>query len=147
MARGQDPRPPREMLGRAVDVDPRAREPQAGDVPPVQPFYVNDVQPTVETDGQITLVCAYQGSGGTGEAVAITMPFGLFVEVAHSLPNLVAHSAARALKQAHLMERVAEGAGSDMEPVQKVRAMIEQYEAQQAARPQSGPVDLGSRRG
>lgn len=89
------------MADRTVDLadlrgdDPRSRPEGPGKV---TPSYVNDAQATVESDGTVTLTFAYQGSGGSGDAVAFTMPAGLYLELCTQGFRIAADAAERGVR-------------------------------------------------
>jgi hypothetical protein len=96
-------------------------------------FYVNDVQPTVETDGGITLGFAHLGPAGRSNEVRVTLPAGLFAELVSLAPDLLTAATERHAKQAQRLAAFLRGA---------------QQAAQAEATHHGGaPVDLEQRRG
>lgn len=55
----------------------------AASAPEMKPgVFVNDVQPTVETNGTVTLIFSYQSRIGASEPVIVHMPAGVFLALA-----------------------------------------------------------------
>jgi hypothetical protein len=135
MARNEKPggeAPPRELLGMATHLgEPRVHQP--GEFPAAATsVYANDVQPVVETDGNLTLLFRHNSRGGEGPVLGITLPMGLFMELCQLGPQFAVGAAERYLKQ-----------GQDMATIARASGVMEEG----GERRGGSPVDLESRRG
>lgn len=63
-------------------------------------FYANDCQPSIETEGNVTLTFRYLGPDGASQPVRVAMPTGLFVQLMSMTPKIVEESVKRYYAQA-----------------------------------------------
>lgn len=120
----------------AVDLDALRR---GGELPPLtgEPiaFYANDVQPSVETEGNVTLMFRWLGPDGASQPVHVSIPAGLLLTLTMLAPQVVEQAAIRYQKQADGMRQFLQGAQETVADVQQTR------------RTGGGPHDLTQRRG
>lgn len=61
--------------------------------------YANDIQPTVETDGSVTLFFRHLRGGEASDTVAVTLPGGLFLALVGMAGQILPAAHQRMLKQ------------------------------------------------
>jgi hypothetical protein len=115
MARGGRGRDEAAPGAGAVDLGAlRAKSQEQGFTGQPTGFYANDVQPTVESAGELTLFFAHIGPEGRSDQVAITLPMGLFSELVSLYPQLLAGSVERAAKQLQRAHKILESMDAEV---------------------------------